>query len=181
MKKIFLFCIILIVLLSFGSLYGDVVVTDLNSYDEWNIATKKIVREQFDNNFPNVEFARKYCRDYYYSYKQAFLGDQNFIIYANFEIPDKNDYKSKIKTFDKFESLFYNNDSEMYIFLQGDEKDMSLYLDDELLDGMFYDFEIIVANNNSQTIHYLIAHVWDYHRDEKLFDFLEFVQLGTVL
>ncbi len=173
MKKLLsIFCVILIAFLLLGCLCESFLVTDPMKYGKWNLDTKRFINEHFENSLPDVEFAENYCCNYYYSYKHAFLGDQNFVIYADFKVPNKTDYYKKINIFNEMNGVSCTDGREFY-FLQGDEKNISLYLDDEILDGMFYDLEIIVTDKDNQTINYLIAHVWDYYRDEMLFNFLK--------
>ena len=50
---------------------------------------------------------------------------------------------------------------------------ISRYFDDEVLDGMSYNFEGIVANEEDYTVSFLCARAWDGQiKDEVVVDFL---------
>ena len=55
--------------------------------------------------------------------------------------------------------------------------DREEYIDEKIYDGMFYDFEIVSANQSEYTICLIYAHVWDYYKDQVLIDYLNNINI----
>ena len=48
-----------------------------------------------------------------------------------------------------------------------------LFTHESIYDEMFYNFEVIITNDESNEISYFNAYVWDYYKDDILVSLLE--------
>lgn len=174
MKRAIIFILVsLLVVFVLSHYSNNILETDPAEYGNWNSQTDSILDESFKSSLPGVELAKKYCKDYYYNSNQSVLGDVNFVVYAKFEISDRNEYEPIINSLNSENIVTDPENDETYYFIQGDSINISRYIDDETEDGMFYDFEIVEVNDQDRTVSYLSAHVWDYYTDDLLIDYFK--------
>lgn len=149
---------------------------ETNSYGNWEKETKVILSQNFNGFLPKPADAKDYGQNYYHNYKQALLGDVNFIIYIEITLPNVETFRDFLSDYklESIESRFINN--EKVYFVQGNAESISEYLDDEIYDGMFYNFELVFVDESSLTVKFLSARVWDYYKDDFLCNFLSAVK-----
>ena len=166
--------IIVMLCLLFSSGVGDnSPTTDIAKYGRWNKTTKNILSEDFHNSLPEETLVAKYGKTYYYSFWQALLGYPQFTIKVVLEFPDQKSFDEETqKIAERFKSIGEEDGATYYSVLLSSEY-ISKYFDDEVLDGMCYNFEGIVVNEASYTITFLCARAWDgQFKDDVAVDFL---------
>ena len=146
--------------------------TQLSDYGSWGKPAAKIINSNFSDSLPDKEAVNKYGKEYYYKFTQGLLSDENFVVYVVLQFPDLASYKEKLDAYTKhIDTVFYQEDTAYYA-IQYSNQSVSDYTDDKIYDGMFFDFEIISANEKELMIGILNAHVWDYYKDQFLIDYL---------
>lgn len=150
--------------------------TDLAKYGLWKESTVRFLQENFSNSLPEAETVCKYGKSYYYKSTQGVMGDENFIIHVVIRFDEKTRYEEELS---KYRNLLSNsvlrNDVIYYTIRHSNEAVLE-YTNDEILDGMYYDFEIIAINEKECSMEFINAHVWDYYKNQVLIDFLQ--QIG---
>ena len=142
-------------------------------YSKWENSTKRILSESFSDSLPSNEAASQYGQSYYYKSAKALFGDKQFVIMVTLKFDDTASYEKELAKYKDADSHPTISDGTMYYALQYSEAFASEYLNDEIDDGVYYDFEIVSANNNDLTIRYVNAHVWDYYSDHMLVQYLQ--------
>ena len=146
--------------------------TQLSDYGSWGKPAAKIINSNFSDSLPDKETVNKYGKEYYYKFTQGLLSDENFVVYVALQFPDLVSYENYLDTCTKhITAVSFQGDIAHYT-IQYSNNDVSEYTDDKIYDGMFFDFEIISANEKELMIGILNAHVWDYYKDQFLIDYL---------
>jgi len=175
LKALLIAVIILPVLFVFFMIaFGKIVEvndTSVESYGSFNNTTNNILEKYEAILLPDKSLAAEFCRSYIYEYQEAFFGDPNFYIYAELELTDAA-FSAELERLD---TLCENGPEDEGIYVvQGSKEEFESYSDDEILDGMFYVFEIAKADESAGTIEYLTAYLWDYHPVELVIGFANF-------
>lgn len=166
----------LIVLSAFLFLYGCTsqryYEDDPSAYGSWNQTVNKIRDDSFCGSLPDKQDVSEFVQSYYYVFSQGVFGDPNFVIYVALQFPDENSYEEEINKYALLLSDPIQMDGFTYYPVQCSKKTFEEYTDNQTLDGMYYNFEIIVENKDAKMISFINAHVWDYYKDQMLVDFL---------
>lgn len=173
-KRITFFALVFLCILFWaGFKYNEHSKTKI--FGNWNESTDNILEEQFYGFLPEKSTAEKYGQNYYYKFVQAVLGDANFVIYIDIVLPDTTTFENLCSQYELNSKEMITLDNQEFYFIQCIPESVSEYLDDKIYDGMYYNFEIIAINRSNYTISFLSAHVWDYYKDNLLYDFLRFL------
>ena len=174
MKKTIIMTIIIVqvVILQGCKIYTDK-STNISNYNHWPNSTKKIIQADFEISLPETEIVQKFGQSYYYNHSQAILGDENFIIHVVLKFPDIDGYEKELSKYASIaaEEIFQKDDTTHYL-IQYSNEDLREYLNDTVLDGMFFNFETISANSKEYTLSFITARVWDYYQDDFLISYL---------
>lgn len=168
------FCFLLIILLSFSllSACSQTHSENISDYFCWNNKTNTILRSQFNNTLPEKSLVDQYGTNYYYNLSQSILGDPNLVIYVSVQFPDDSDYQIQIDKLNLPADSIHDENISLH-FIQGTQQTIAEYTDEKIYDGMFYNFEVIITNDESNEISYINAYVWDYYKDDMLLSLLE--------
>lgn len=146
----------------------------LTDYGTWPRSTRTIIEENF-SVLPSVDIVNSFGYSYYYNEPSSVLGDKNFVIIISLKYPDKEHFANELKKYN--ENYVHANTNNIFFYPQRYSMvDVLGYLDSEFYDGMFYNFEFILANVNDYTVHFVVAHVWDYYKDQSLIEYLQQIQ-----
>ena len=172
-RSVFIACLMILVIVFQGCNAYRETTADLSDYGRWNSFTKETLQDCFLNPLPNCETVERYGTSYYCQSIQSLLGDPNFVIHLSLQIPDEVQYQKELENFTAQLDEPVVIGAVHYYLVQCSRDDVLSYLDDEVYDGMFYNFEIISANPEENTISFISAHVWDYVKDDYLLDLLQ--------
>lgn len=171
--KILITILICIFLMASYMLYG-VFNNGMRNYGEWEDFTKEYLSQKFLCTLPSKEIVAAFGTDYYYNYKKpTFLGDHNFVINLTIEFPSEDIYYQALSSYTDISCMVKVIHAETWYFIQYSEDHAMEYIDNEIYDGMFYDFEVIIASHEKYSIEFLCAHVWDYYQNPILVQFLQ--------
>ena len=146
--------------------------TDIAKYQYWQDSVTKTVEKEFAPALPARETVEAYGKEYNYSFSQGALGAPNFVIYVSLQFPDKESYEKELE---KYSTLLTNpiqQNNDCHYAVQYSLEKVAAYTDEEIRDGMFYNFELISTNENEYVISFLVARVWDYYKNDFLADYL---------
>jgi len=170
-KRVWILAGVLILLISMGGCNAK--SCDSVAYGDWNAGTKNILANQFKGTLPDGVTAQEHIQSIYYKFSHALLGDENFVICVELQTPDEAAFEKYLESCTGKSEAVYSHEELCYYLVQCSNESVADYLDDKLYDGMFYNFEIVLADRNDFTIQTLAAHVWDYYKDDELVDFLQ--------
>lgn len=166
----------LIVLSALLFLYGctskDYYEDDPSAYGSWNQTVNTIRDDFFCGSLPDKKDVNEFAQSYYYAFSQGVLGDPNFVIYVTLQFPDEHSYEEELNKYILLLSDPVQIDGLTYYPVQCSQKTFEEYTDDQILDGMYYNIEVIVENKDAKTISFINARVWDYYKNQMLVDFL---------
>lgn len=146
---------------------------DTSDYGRWQKGTQEILMNEFSNSLPNQDVVNQYAQKYYYKTRQGILTEHNFVISVSLQFPDKSIFLMEL---DKYKNQFQYLTTSEYIMcyaIQYSPENASEYVNEEVYDGMFFNFEIILANEKEYRIDFINAHVWDYYKDTNLIEYLQ--------
>lgn len=146
--------------------------SELSDYGLWNKATDKILQKKFSDSLPTKSEVDKYGCDYYYKFSQGLLGDPNFVILVSLEFSDESIYQQVLSKYFSG-SVCGSNSDLIYRQIQGSDEEIADYMDDKVLDGVSYNFEVVCARKDEQKIYFVNANVWDYYNDRELVEYLQ--------
>ena len=166
-------CVFVAILISMLSLtieysINNFAETDIEKYGDWNNKTKAILTEDFNGLLPYGYIFQNNLKDYCYCFNQGIALDSNFVIYATFEFDNKETFASQIDIAERKTKNTLTSSNFTYLIVQGSEDDVLAFSDTEILDGYFYNFEIVIVDNESNSISYLVSRVWDYYKNPEL-------------
>lgn len=148
--------------------------SDIINYGQWKDSTNSILTDSFCKSLPSSQKVREYGKHYYFKREQALLGDENFVIRVILQFDNKAIYERELINHTKdYWPFMLESDSATQYLIQGSSEAIQDYLDDEVLDGMFYNFEIVSTNADDYSISFISAHVWDYYTDPILSEYLQ--------
>lgn len=162
MRKIVIILFLMLVCCA-GCSSEEAYVTDCSQYGQWSKKTAACLTENFFASLPSISDVSQWGRSYYYESTQATLGDLNFVIFVELAFADDNKYLDAISAIERKFSVSFTAKGSSYYAIQFSQENYQEYTNDEILDGMFFNFEGIIANENEKVIRYLTAHVWDYY------------------
>lgn len=173
MKRLLVIALIFLVLLVMqGCIAHDVCDTNLSNYGIWDKTTKDILEKSFFT-LPSADNVKEFGQRYYYKASKSVLSDYNFVICVELEFTDEISYAEELTRLTQFLPSPIEHDSTCIYGVQLSEENALEYLNTTIYDGAFYNFEIISANKDFNSLCYVYAHVWDYFEDEILADTLE--------
>lgn len=123
---------------------------------------------------------RRYCTEYIYDFKYAFLGDNSFYIYAVFQY-DADSFAAEAARIEETPGLdsslpdCIEAGGKTYYLVNGEADGFygfSSYCDDETLDGKPYCMDVAAVDTQRMSIEYLTAFQWDAGKDEFVVGFL---------
>lgn len=148
-------------------------MSKISNYGEWAIDVEDVLNADFHRTLPDSSIVSMYGDDFFYKRKNAFLGDLNFLICIKTSFPDTDSYLAEKLRYDElFPSAIQNGDRSFYA-VQFSESDIKNLCDQRVLDGMYYNFEIVVADDASHCIEVLNARIWDNAGDKEMIEHLE--------
>lgn len=162
MRKIAI-VLLLILVFSTGCSSEKAYITDCSQYEQWSKKTETCLHENFFSSLPSSNDVFQWGQSYLYESTQATFGDFNFVIYVELAFSDDNEYLDAISDIERKFRVTATVKGSSYYAIQFSQKNYHEYTNSEILDGMFFNFEGIIANENERTIRYLTAHVWDYY------------------
>lgn len=174
-KIIFVFVGILTFLLIAVQFGGNTMndTSKISNYGKWTRDVENVLNAGFHRTLPNSSIVSKYGDDFFYKRTNAFLGDLNFVIYIKTSFPDTDSYLAEKFRYDElFPSAIQNGDRSFYA-VQFSEIDINDLYDQKVLDGMYYNFELVVADDASHCIEVVNARIWDNTRDKEMMEHLE--------
>lgn len=172
MRKIAIILLLILVCCS-GCSSENVYITDCSQYGQWSQKTEACLSENFFSSLPSSSDVSQWGRAYLYESTQATLGDLNFVIYVELVFNDDNEYLDAISAIERKFSVSFITQGSSYYAIQFSQDNYQEYINDEILDGMFFNFEGIIANENEKVIRYLTARVWDYYPHPLLLEELQ--------
>ena len=179
MKRQFSFLVIILLSISLLSACSRTHSENINDYFCWNNKTNTILRSHFNNTLPEKSLVDHYGTNYYYNLSQGILGNPNLVIYVSVQFPDDSGYQSEIDKLNLSADSIQDENVSIY-FIQGTQQDIDEYTDENIYDGMFYNFEIIITNDESNEISFINAYVWDYYKDDLLVSLLKTITIDTL-
>lgn len=175
-KKIIFVLVGILIFLVIAVQFGSSTTNDrskISNYGEWETDVENVLNTDFHRTLPDSSIVSKYGDDFFYKRKNAFLGDLNFLIDIKTSFPDTDSYlATKLRYDELFPSAIQNGDRSFYV-VQFSEIDIKNLCDQRVLDGMYYDFEIVVADDASHCIEVLNARIWDNAGDKEMIEHLE--------
>ena len=165
----------LLIILS-GCSAQDYFSTDTERYGHWGKSAGSILSEAV--YLPSVETVSAYGQDYYYRESKSPLGDKNIVMYVDLHFPDKKLLEAELDKLSHALPEPSEYGGSLLYPLRFSPEAANSYMDGEILDGMYYDFEFIDSDPGSGSLKVVIARVWDYFEDERLMEWL--VQAAAV-
>ena len=141
---------------------------------------EKLRQNQCPDGEPDKELAARYCTEYIYDFKYAFLGDNSFYIYAVFQY-DADSFAAEAARIEETPGLdsslpdCIEAGGKTYYLVNGEADGFygfSSYCDDEILDGKPYCMDVAAVDTQRMSIEYLTAFQWDAGKDEFVVGFL---------
>ncbi len=173
-----LFCVVILVIALFfsGCKMSVSGFTQVNfaDYGKWDTDVQNVLDKFFYGILPSNDIVQAHCSSYKFWERQAILGDLNFYIIIDLQIESNDAYNDEIKRLEGIGERSEQEDTAFYI-ASGSDSEVLEYFDDETLDGLWFDFEIAVANKTDNTIKYMAAHIWDYNSPDDVSQFLQTV------
>lgn len=153
----------------------------VKNYGKINAQTVSIFNKYNWKSFlPDKELAARYCTEYIYDFKYAFLGDNSFYIYAVFQY-DADSFAAEAARIEETPGLdsslpdCIEAGGKTYYLVNGEADGFygfSSYCDDETLDGKPYCMDVAAVDTQRMSIEYLTAFQWDAGKDEFVVGFL---------
>ena len=164
MKKIFFYFVIISCLIAiFCSLFclppkvESILIHDAERYLEFNKYVEEAIKVNFVGVFPTKDGINDKST-YRYSYNCSLFGEPNFFVYLKMPHEESEEFlleKKRIEQF-RFLNCYEYEENLIYIFKFPNES-LDEFLDDRVVDGMSFHFEIVLINEKTKTIEYLIA------------------------
>ncbi len=132
----------------------------------------QIMENSLNPYLPDKLTANMYGEEYHYIHSRGILGDPNFVVYLNLQFPDMDCFGEYLNRLGLGEKTPIQIQNDKYYLLQGTEALIAEYTNDEIYDGCFFDFEAIVVNDERNSVTHIVAHVWDYWKNEMLLGWL---------
>ena len=173
MKRIvLLICFVVVMLSCQGCNSTASKTTRLEDYKDWDGDVNKMLQENFHVPLPERELIDEYGISYYCNTYQAVLGDQNVVICLEVQLPSVESNLTELEEYiTQLKNPIVVNESSYYLIQYSYDNAIS-YMDNNVYDGMFYNFEIVAVSPEGKCL-ILIAHVWDYYQDQILVDYLK--------
>lgn len=152
--------------------------TDMARYRCWQDSVTKTIEKEFVPALPARKDVDMYGDEYNYIFSQGTLSDPNFVIYVSMRFPDKASYEKEIEKYNAFLTNPIQQHGTCHYAIQYSLEKESAYTDKEIRDGMYYNFQIISANEQEYVIQFLVAHVWDYYQNDFLINYLHSIHTG---
>lgn len=137
-------------------------VTDPEKYMEVNWFVNKELNDYFEGSMPKEIPKQSNNVHYYYHYSAGILGDPSFLLDLSLVYNSDTLYSSENT---RLGSLCHGNITTTngckYYLIQFKKEDLQNYMDDEIYDGLSYNFEIAAANDLQKSIEYLSAKQYD--------------------
>ena len=155
--KMLLYIMICLFLLSSCDepIVGKVLEEDINKYLNVNSFVEKKLFEEFKGSLPTKEIIDNNSK-YYYYYECGLIGEPRFVIYL------KTTIKQQLFTaeIDRIKSICLDcigtPRGDLYV-IQDFSFGLNNYLDNRIHDGMYYYFELVLINEDNNTIEYLTS------------------------
>ena len=101
--------------------------------------------------------------EYHYRYSCAVFGDPNFSIFLSMKYDDEEEYNKEIARIDHLMNECTNTElicDSTYI-LTGAKQDIEKALDDQIYDGLRFNFEIVHCDEQNLKVWFYLAQIWD--------------------
>ena len=137
---------------------GEVDVEDPAEYLECDAYVLGLLRSEYAGILPDA-LPSDAEPVYRYHYACAPFGDPEFSIYLKLRYNDPDGYALERERITEELGQPY---SEVF-HVSGTDKDAEEYLDTQILDGKSYNFEVVRFEEESLTVEYYAAKLWDGH------------------
>lgn len=140
---------------------GSALNRDIANYMQYNAYVLDALDCYYAGALP-AQVEQKNVRDYCDWYQCALLGDPNFSIYLSLQFDAIEDYQAEIARIEALIDPETNASiSDAPLFLRGSAQDIQEILNDQILDGLFYRFELVQCNESMHRIDLYAAQIWD--------------------
>ena len=137
---------------------GEVDVEDPTEYLECGAYVLELLRSEYAGTLPDALPSDAEAA-YWYHYACALFGDPEFSIYLKLRYHDPDGYARERERIAEGAQL---PDSGIFL-VSGTDEDVEEYLDDQIFDGKSYNFEVVRFEEESLTVEYYAAKLWDGH------------------
>lgn len=141
-----------------GPPVGHTYVDNVDRYLELNSYVTDMLQKKFYGSLPETITNKDEVIDYYFDYSCAVFGDPSFLIELKMRYEDawlKKDEKQRLDNLLRSEPVYI--DQKIYYIFQGDLNSFSMYLDDQIYDGLCIFFELVIIDPEQMTIKYISA------------------------
>lgn len=168
----------LFVLLCFalGSCTNHKYSTSITEYGQWDSLSSEILDRNFSLMLPSENLVQQYGQSYYYSSSQGLFADRSVVVGIVLKFQNNTEYHEVLKQYQAYSSGSITNGNIEYYTVQYSYENFWDYSDDEILDGMSYNFSVFSTCESEQTIQIVNAHVWDSFKDQYLINYLTSMQ-----
>lgn len=142
---------------------GSVVIDDINDYFCINEYVQGILDEEFIPTMPQALPEHISAAQYHYQYDCGLLGDASFYMRLVIQYSDSSEFFEECGRLSTLapHDIFDCGNSNSYLIFSGDNNSFSRFLDDVILDGSLWQFNIVCINPDVQRIEYTLAHCFD--------------------
>lgn len=139
-----------------------------SEYHKFNEYVNQTLKMSFKGLLPEVLTEKENVLSYAYNYKCAIFGDPNFKIDLKVELIEGDFYKERQRIMQLQPAVFFTDSGLEYCFLTNDMEIFNDYIDDEIKDALYFNFEFAVVDNEKFVIEYVTAQQWDYYPKDPL-------------
>lgn len=140
---------------------GQICHTSVEKYGKWNAGISALMDERFHGLLPSEEIAEKFGTEYRYEYSCSFLGDPVFILTLKCSFGDDAAFDAEESRIADSIKLLKEEDGIRYYVRPDYEKNLSLYLDSQVKDGLCLAFENVCFCEAERTAEWHAAVIWD--------------------
>ena len=165
LSVLLLFCLSFIIvviagfILFFDPSIGETTKTDPKALGNYNHYVENVLLSDLKGLLPSESTSDRNDQSYLYWYSGS-LGGSQFCIALNSQFEDEAAFDAERA---RIEALSAHSeeisDEEKIYYIKGTAENISNLLDDEVFDGIHYQFEIAIVNSESQSVEYFTAYV----------------------
>ena len=135
----------------------SILIHDAEQYLEFNKYVEKAIKVNFVGVLPTKDRINDKST-YRYSYNCSLFGEPDFLVYLKIPYEDSDDFLIEKKRVEQFHFMdCYVHEENLICIFKFPNESIDEYLDDQVVDGMSFYFEIVLIDEKTKTIEYLIA------------------------
>lgn len=141
-----------------GPPVGHTYTDNVDRYLEFNSYVTDMLQEKFYGSLPETITNKDDVINYRFDYSCAVFGDPNFLIELKMRYEDtwlRKDEKQRLDNLLRNEPIYI--DQKIYYIFQGDLNSFNMYLDDQIYDGLYIFFELVIIDPEQMTVEYISA------------------------